>query len=160
MKGQKKLLMVCLGNICRSPMAEGIAKKASEEYQLNWKVDSAGTADYHIGDPPDPRSIKECSKHQIDITKLRGRQFVVGDFDRFDHIYAMDTSNMDNILSLARDGNDRNKVSLILSELYPQENRSVPDPYWDDNGFAEVYEMLEQAIKHIAMNDVSESIDV
>ena len=109
-----KILMVCLGNICRSPLAEGILKAKTNH--LDVVVDSAGTAAYHVGEKPDIRSIEIANKYGIDLTSQRARQFSVNDFDEFDKIYAMDSSNYANIISLARDEKDRNKVDVILNE--------------------------------------------
>ncbi len=159
MEKKKKILMVCLGNICRSTMAEGIARHIIEVNNLNWEVDSAGTAAYHIGNSPDPRSIKEALRNGIDISYQRARQFTGEDFDRFDHIYAMDESNLKNINSLANSNLQLAKTSLILDEIYPDEHKSVPDPYWDDNGFAAVYTMLYDAIEHIVKGAVSATTD-
>ena len=139
-----KILMVCLGNICRSPLAEGILKAKTNH--LDVVVDSAGTAAYHIGEQPDIRSIEIANKYGIDLTSQRARQFSVNDFDKFDKIYAMDSSNYANIISLARDEKDRNKVDVILNESNPKSFQSVPDPYYGgENGFQDVYEMLEEA---------------
>src|SRR5205085_11264860 len=102
--------VVCLGNICRSPMAEGILRKKITEKNLSFIVDSAGTANYHVGEPPDERAINTSKKFNVDISKLRGRQFTTKDFDTFDRIYAMDNSNYKNILRLARNENDKKKV--------------------------------------------------
>ena len=136
--------MVCLGNICRSPLAEGILKAKTNH--LDVVVDSAGTAAYHVGEQPDIRSIEIANKYGIDLTSQRARQFSVNDFDEFDKIYAMDSSNYANIISLARDEKDRNKVDVILNESNPKSFQSVPDPYYGgDNGFQNVYEMLEEA---------------
>ncbi|MBV1887709.1 MAG: low molecular weight phosphotyrosine protein phosphatase [Urechidicola sp.] len=141
--------MVCLGNICRSPLAEGILR--SKNFLKNIEVDSAGTANYHVGNRPDKRSIGVAAKYDIDISNLSGRQFSVKDFDEFDLIYAMDNSNYKNILSLARDDADGQKVSLILNEVFPNENLDVPDPYFGGNhGFETVYKMLDQACDVIA----------
>lgn len=141
---QVKVLMVCLGNICRSPLAEGILKKKTSH--LDIFVDSAGTSNYHVGDPPDERSVKIARKYGIDITSQRGRQFHVSDFDDFDLIFAMDKSNYNDILSLARNEYDKNKVELILNLLNPGENMDVPDPYYGGaNGFEKVYKMLNEA---------------
>ncbi len=144
----KKILMVCLGNICRSPLAHGIlAHKVSSEVF----VDSAGTAAYHEGELPDARSIAVAKTHGIDITQQRARKFVVSDFDYFDCIYAMDESNYQNILMLARDDKDRKKVKMILNEVYPGKNQSVLDPYYGgDQGFEKVYTMLDEACDRIA----------
>jgi len=139
-----KILMVCLGNICRSPLAEGILKAKTNH--LDVVVDSAGTAAYHVGEQPDIRSIEIANKYGIDLTSQRARQFSVNDFDKFDKIYAMDSSNYANIISLARDEKDRNKVDVILNESNPKSFQSVPDPYYGgENGFQDVYEMLEEA---------------
>lgn len=141
--------MVCLGNICRSPLAEGIMK--TKTFMKNVVVDSAGTASYHIGSLPDSRSIKVAKEHNIDITNQRGRQFSVKDFEEFDMIYVMDNSNYKNVVALARDEKDVAKVSLILNEIFPGENLDVPDPYTGGmNGFNSVYNMLDEACEVIA----------
>lgn len=146
-----KILMVCLGNICRSPLAEGIMRKKSEG--LTFEVDSAGTAAYHIGEHPDPRSIAVGQKYQVDIKNLRGRQFIQSDFDAFDLIFAMDQSNYNNIISLARDQADEQKVRLILNESHPGMDLEVPDPYYGgDQGFENVYRMLDEACDAIINN--------
>ena len=143
--------MVCLGNICRSPLAEGILKAKTNH--LDVVVDSAGTAAYHVGEKPDIRSIEIANKYGIDLTSQRARQFSVNDFDEFDKIYAMDSSNYANIISLARDEKDRNKVDVILNESNSKSFQSVPDPYYSgDNGFQNVYEMLEEACDIITQN--------
>lgn len=143
-----KILMVCLGNICRSPLAEGILK--SKLPKDKFTIDSAGTAAYHIGNSPDPRSIAVAKKYGIDITNLRGRQFTRQDFTGFDLIYAMDESNFSNIIKLARNDEDISKVKLILNEISPNENLSVPDPYYGgDQGFENVYRMLDEACDQI-----------
>ena len=143
-----KVLMVCLGNICRSPLAEGILK--AKTFLKEVSVDSAGTSSYHIGNPPDKRSIEIAKKHNIDITDQRGRKFVVSDFDKFDIIYAMDSSNYRTILQLARNESDKQKVRIILNELFPNENLDVPDPYnGGEHGFRVVYDMLDQACDEI-----------
>ncbi|MBI6120267.1 low molecular weight protein-tyrosine-phosphatase [Salegentibacter maritimus] len=144
-----KVLMVCLGNICRSPLAEGILKSKVDESQVF--VDSAGTAGYHINDTPDPRSIAIAKKNKLDITYQRGRQFKVEDFDKFNLIYVMDNSNFRDVISLARNDDDRAKVQLILDEIFPAENVDVPDPYYGgDHGFENVYQMLDEACDKIA----------
>jgi protein-tyrosine phosphatase len=124
------ILMVCLGNICRSPLAEGILVKKGIKNKLNINVDSAGIAAYHVGEKPDPRSIKTAKIHEIDISKQKARQFSVKDFDTFDVIYAMDVSNYNNINTLAINQDQKNKVKLILNEMHPNSNASVPDPYY------------------------------
>jgi len=144
-----KILMVCLGNICRSPLAEGILR--SKLPQDSFSVDSAGTAAYHVGSTPDIRSVAVARKYGLDISNLRGRQFEVSDFDRFDHIYVMDSSNFQNVIKMARNANDVSKVKLILNEIYPNTDMEVPDPYYGgDQGFENVYQMLDQACDAIA----------
>lgn len=136
-----KILMICLGNICRSPLAHGVLAHLVEEAGLDWQIDSAGTGNWHVGSPPDKRSIAVAKKYGIDISQQRCRQFQVSDFDAFDRIIVMDTQNLEDILSLARDKADRSKVSLLLSE------NSVPDPYWDDTQFDSVFHMIDKACR-------------
>ena len=144
-----KILMVCLGNICRSPLAEGIlASKLPKELFL---VDSAGTGNWHVGNLPDQRSIVVAKKNKLDITNQKGRQFNVGDFDEFDYIYVMDNSNFRDVQSLARTEEDKAKVKLILNELFPNENVDVPDPYFGiSNGFDNVYKILDETCNVLA----------
>ncbi len=144
-----RILMVCLGNICRSPMAEGILKTKVEEKGLDWLVDSAGTGSWHIGELPDPRSIAEANRNGIDITDQRARQFGRSDFDKFDLILAMDHSNYQDILRLAANGEHKEKVAMIMNFANPGKNISVPDPYWDDDGFNQVFQMLEEACERL-----------
>lgn len=144
-----KILMVCLGNICRSPLAEGIL--ASKLPKDKFKVDSAGTGSWHIGRKPDERSITTAKKNKIDISHQKGRQFAIHDFDTFDYIYVMDNSNYNDVVFLAKTPEQKNKVQLILDELFPGENVDVPDPYYGSpNGFDKVYEMLNEACDIIA----------
>lgn len=136
--------MVCLGNICRSPLAEGILQHKSKN--TNIFVDSAGTASYHIGKLPDSRSIEIANKYGIDLSNQRARQFSEKDYDNFDKIYAMDTHNYASIISISRNENDRNKVELILNKINPKSCDSVPDPYYGEgDGFQKVYDMLDKA---------------
>src|SRR6056300_725606 len=125
-----KILMVCLGNICRSPLAEGILQHKADKSNLNIEVDSAGTAAYHVGNLPDERSIEVAKKYGIDLTHQRARQFKKSDFNKFDVIYAMDTENYNNMLKLSTSKSDEEKVKLILDEIEPNSNYSVPDPYY------------------------------
>ncbi len=144
-----KVLMVCLGNICRSPLAEGLLQEKVNAEKV--QVDSAGTSNYHIGKEPDSRSIAVANKNNLDITQQRARQFSVADFDEFDYIYVMDNSNFADVISLARNAEDEKKVKLILNELYPNEDKDVPDPYYGgDQGFDNVYKMLDESTKIIA----------
>ena len=139
--------MVCLGNICRSPLAEGILKSKAK----NLEVDSAGTAGYHVGKQPDIRSIDIAKKYDINLTNQRARQFSTRDFDDFDKIYVMDNDNYSKIISLARSQEDMDKVDLILNEIYPKEYKSVPDPYYGgDEGFQNIYNLLETSCEVIA----------
>jgi len=137
--------MVCLGNICRSPLAEGILKNKIKKRGLDWQVDSAGTGAYHIGELPDSRSIAEALKHDIDITDQRARQFTTTDLENFDLILTMDLSNYRNVVNLAKNEQQKNKVRMIMDFVSEEKNQPVPDPYWDDEGFAQVYTMLDQA---------------
>lgn len=144
--------MVCLGNICRSPLAEGILRdKLNKKNIEKVEIDSAGTSDYHSGECPDKRTMLNAKKHGLDISSLKARQFKVEDFDRFDKIYAMDVSNYNNILALARNTNDRDKVELILNTFNPNSNMSVPDPYFGgEEGFEIVYNLLDKACEKIS----------
>jgi len=143
-----KILMVCLGNICRSPLAEGIL--SSKGKHLKIEVDSAGTAAYHIGKQPDIRSIEIANKYSIDLKQQRARQFSRADFDEFDIIYAMDTNNYAHLISLASSETERNKIRMILNEINPNAYQSVPDPYYGgENGFQDVYNMLDKACDKI-----------
>jgi protein-tyrosine phosphatase len=142
------VLMVCLGNICRSPLAEGILKSKVNSKKIF--VDSAGTSAWHIGKSPDPRSIEVAAKYGIDIALQKARQLTQEDFDKFDLIYVMDASNYQNVLKLARNKDDRSKVKMILNESYPSEDKEVPDPYYGGAlGFENVYQMLENACDSI-----------
>lgn len=137
--------MVCLGNICRSPLAEGILRDKLSKKGLDWVVDSAGTGGWHVGSLPDRRSVDVARKYGIDITYQRARKFRSNDFDEFDIIFAMDTSNYLDIYRMALNDSERQKVKLILEEVLPGQKKSVPDPYYDDNGFEEVFKMLDDA---------------
>lgn len=144
-----KVLMVCLGNICRSPLAEGILKSKVDQTKVY--IDSAGTGGYHIGEQPDPRSIATAKRYDLDITGQRCRKFSKKDFEDFDHIYVMDNSNYRDVVELAENEEQRNKVQLILEEIFPGENVDVPDPYYGgDQGFENVYQMLDEACDSIA----------
>ncbi len=143
-----KILMVCLGNICRSPLAEGIMRsKLSEDFT----VDSAGTGGWHAGELPDKRSIATAKNRGLDITNQRARQFKKNDFEIFDHIFVMDNSNYKDVLALAPNEEAKSKVKLILNVIFPNENVDVPDPYYGcQDGFENVFDMLDQACEEIA----------
>jgi len=141
-----KILMVCLGNICRSPLAEGILQHKVNQQNLNWQVDSAGTGAWHVGENPDPRSIETARDHGIDISHQRARQFRAADLETYDLIFAMDSSNYSNIMRMAATASQEQKVDLILNLVEPGRNVNVPDPYYGgDSGFEKVYQMLDQA---------------
>ena len=144
-----KILMVCLGNICRSPLAEGIL--ASKLPKGKFTVDSAGTGSWHIGRQPDERSIAVAKKNKINISTQKGRQISVADFDAFDYIYVMDSSNYNDVVELAKTQDHRDKVQMILNDLFPNENVDVPDPYFGlPNGFEIVYNMLDEVCEVIS----------
>lgn len=149
-----KVLMVCLGNICRSPLAKGILENLVDQNQV--EVDSAGTGDYHIGDSPDERSIEVAKKNGLDITDQRGRQFTADDYKRFDYILAMDNYNYEDIIALASTDEDKKKVKLILNYAVPEENLDVPDPYFGGkSGFDDVYDMLTKACRNFVDKELN-----
>lgn len=138
--------MVCLGNICRSPLADGLLLRKIKEQGLNIKVDSAGTANYHIGKAPDSRMIRTAAAHGTPIDFLRARQFTPHDFENFDLILVMDPSNFQNVLRLANSHEEKQKVKYLLDFLYPNQNQSVPDPYYGtQDDFEAVYDLLDKA---------------
>jgi low molecular weight protein-tyrosine phosphatase len=144
-----KILMVCLGNICRSPLAEGILQSKVNKNKV--KVESAGTGGWHIGELPDPRSIEIAGHHHLDITNQKCRKFKQSDFDEFDIIYVMDRSNLRDVQMMARSEEDMEKVHLILDSVLPNQFKDVPDPYYDeDDGFEKVFQILENACENIA----------
>ena len=135
-----KILMVCLGNICRSPLAEGILRSKLDE---NYFVDSAGTGNWHVGQPPDKRSVAVAKKYGIDISQQRARQFSPKDFEDFDLIFVMDESNFEDVISLTENENHKSKVKFILEN---PENKNVPDPYYGgEEEFETVYRILDDA---------------
>lgn len=138
--------MVCLGNICRSAMAQGVLEQKILTNNIIAQVDSAGTSSYHIGEAPDRRAQQKALDYDIDISKQQARQFTVNDFDEFDFIFAMDESNNKDILRLARNEKDIQKVEMILNLSFPKENKNVPDPYYGgEEGFENVYQLLDNA---------------
>ncbi len=138
-----KILMVCLGNICRSPLAEGIMQHLAKENGLDWHIDSAGTGNWHIGEGPDRRSTRIAREHGIDISQQVCRLFKISDFDDFDQIFVMDGNNFGDILALARNEEDTKKVKLLLGD------KIVPDPYPDDSQFESVFNLIEAACREI-----------
>jgi protein-tyrosine phosphatase len=146
-----KILMVCLGNICRSPLAHGILESKLDPSRFT--VDSAGTANYHIGEPPDERSIKVASENKIDISQQRGRQFVISDFDKFDQIYAMDRANFKDLKQMARNEKDLSKLSLFMDSHPDSPFQEVPDPYYGDmSDFELAFDLIESTCERIARN--------
>lgn len=142
--------MVCLGNICRSPLADGILRFKAKSNNLNITVDSAGTSRWHVGENPDIRATATARKYGVDISKLVAREFSVKDFEEFDKIYVMDISNYRDVINLASTKEDEAKVEMILNLIHPGKNLSVPDPYFGgDEGFDNVFKMLDEACEEI-----------
>ena len=141
-----KVLMVCLGNICRSPLAHGILDHKVKKLGLNVTVDSAGTNGFHNDELPDPRSIDKANEYGIDITYQSSRQITLNDLKEFDLIYVMDVSNYNNVIALCSSDEEKAKVKMIMNEVEPGKNISVPDPYYGGKeGFENVYQMLDKA---------------
>jgi len=154
-----KILFVCLGNICRSPLAEGIMLHLNEKHHLNWEIDSAGTAGYHVNEPPDPRTIKNAKKNGVDLSRLRARQFKAEDFRNFDRILVMDEHNLHHVLKMARNQNDKNKVQLFLDVLNPGAGMQVPDPYYgSEEGFEEVFRLLFKACSEFVKKETGKEV--
>lgn len=150
-----KILMVCLGNICRSPLAEGIlqSKLPSEKFI----VDSAGTGNWHAGQNPDKRSVATAKSRGLDISCQIARQLKKSDFTEFNHIYVMDNSNYNDVIKMAPDDTAKKKVKLMMDEVYPGEGVDVPDPYWSEqDGFDNVYDMLNEACSIVAEKLIKE----
>lgn len=144
-----KILMVCLGNICRSPLAEGIMQ--SKLPVADFIVDSAGTGNWHAGEGPDRRSVATAKNRGLDISCQKARQIKVSDFSEFDHIYVMDTSNLSDVQKLAPNASAKAKVKLMMDEVHPGKNVNVPDPYYGGpEGFDNVYDMLDEACEIVA----------
>jgi len=142
----KKILMLCLGNICRSPLAEGLLQTKAKNNGFKWTVESAGIGHWHIGKLPDERSIKVANDNGLDITNQRSRRFEVTDFDKFDLIYAMDNKNVHYLNLLARNEADKAKIMLIMDELHPNQGMCLPDPFHEGKeNFELVYETLDKA---------------
>jgi protein-tyrosine phosphatase len=143
-------LMVCLGNICRSPLAEGILQEKARAAGLNWIIDSAGTTSYHLGEAPHHLSQKVAQINGVDISRQRARSFNANDFQRFDKIYAMAGDVLDQIKRIAGRNYDPSKVQLLLNELHPGQDEDVPDPwYGPEPGYHEVYKLIDAAADRI-----------
>ncbi|HEY0298791.1 MAG TPA: low molecular weight protein-tyrosine-phosphatase [Arachidicoccus sp.] len=150
-----KILMVCLGNICRSPLAEGILQHKVDKYALGWQVDSAGTGGWHAGEAPHRLSQKVSKLHGINTSHLRARQFVKEDMLRFDKIYVMDSENYKDVKTMSGNLFDESKVDLILNALHPEGNEEVPDPWYanTDEAFEEVFQMLDKACEQLIIHN-------
>ncbi len=145
-----KILMVCLGNICRSPLAEGILQDRAFKAGLSWSVESAGTNHYHTGDAPHPLSQKVAKLHGIDISRQRARRFTADDFLNYDRIYALAGDVLAEIKRISRDRFDPSKIELLMNELYPGRNLDVPDPwYGPEPGYHEAFQLIEKACEAI-----------
>lgn len=149
-----RILMVCLGNICRSPLAEGILRSQIEAAGLNWTVDSAGTLDFHAGSAPHPDSQKVALLNGIDISMQRARPLVIEDADRFDLIYALANDVQSGIQKILGDRYQPDQVRLLMNELNPGKNENVPDPYYGTEAdFHRVYALLDQACQALIRNN-------
>jgi protein-tyrosine phosphatase len=145
--------MVCLGNICRSPLAEAILRDKAARAGLDWEVYSAGTNGYHIGEPPHPLSQKIARMNGLDISRQKARKFVADDFQRFDKIYALAEDVMDEIRRIAGPTFDPAKASLLMNEVYPGSDQDVPDPWaGPEPGYHEAFRLIDQACEKIVQN--------
>ncbi len=141
--------MVCLGNICRSPVAEGVMKHKAGKHKLELMVASAGTSGFHEGERPDKRSSSNALLHGVDISNQRSRPVRKDDFERFDLVFAMDQAHYEHLLALA-DKAQHHKIKMILNESHPDKNLPVPDPYYSTDGFEEVFQLIDEACEIIA----------
>lgn len=140
-----RILFVCIGNICRSPMAEGILKKLAADNNLNWTIESAAVESYHIGEPPHRLSQKVCKQNGIDISTQRARKFTINDLDSFDLIYALATDVLEKMHFISGNNEGIEKIKLFLNEQYPNQNCSVPDPwYGNEDGYHTVFEIIKK----------------
>ncbi len=147
---KKRVLMVCLGNICRSPMAEAILRHKIQKLNINAEVDSCGFEAFHIGDSPDPRAQETLLKHGIAVGNIRSRLFKTSDFDNFDYIYVMDANNFADVSLMARNAADMQKVDFIRNTVHPEKNMVVSDPYYGgQEGFEKVFNELDEATEKI-----------
>lgn len=143
-----KILMICLGNICRSPIAEGVMQKLIKEKGLDWYVQSAGTSGFHKGSRPHNDSIAVSRENNIDITSQRSQQLTKMHLDTYDLLIVMDQQNYNNTINLCSSEEQRAKVKMLLNYSFPDENRAVPDPYYE-GGFEKVFRMIEDACKEL-----------
>lgn len=142
--------MVCLGNICRSPLAEGILQDKAFKAGLRWSVESAGTGAWHSGQPPHHLSQKVAKMNGIDISSQRAKQFIASDFETYDKIYALADDVLDEIKRIAGKKFNAEKADLLMNEIYPGRNMDVPDPYYGpEQGYHEVYAMIEKSCEAI-----------
>lgn len=149
----QKILFVCLGNICRSPLAEGIMLHLKEKHNLKAEIDSAGTSHYHVGEAPDSRTIANARKNGVDLSSLRARQFSSADFDAFDRIYVMDKANLRNVLALAKDPAHKTKVTLFLAPGHESGSDEVPDPYYGtDHDFEKVFQLVYKNCEKLSLD--------
>lgn len=152
-----RILMVCLGNICRSPLAEGILQHKAVKAGLQWRVESAGTGGWHTGEPPHHLSTKVAKLNGVDISNQRARQFVKEDFLHYDFIYVMDSSNYVDVKHMSGSLWNETKIDLLLNELYPGQNRAVPDPwYGKEDGYHKVYALIDKACDKIIQKHTQE----
>lgn len=141
-----KILMVCLGNICRSPLAEGILQDKAFKAGLSWSIESAGTNQYHTGEPPHPLSQKVAKIHGVDISQQRARRFSAEDFVIYDKVYALSADVLEEMRRMSKNKFDASKTGLLMNELFPGENVDVPDPwYGPEPGYHEVYKLISNA---------------
>lgn len=148
-----KILMVCMGNICRSPLAQGIMENKARAFGLSLEIDSAGTISYHAGEPPDYRAQHTAKKHHIDISRQKARQLSKNDIEYFDHIFVMDHSNYQDAIRIAGNSPHRGRIKLITEYAFPGKGIEVPDPYYGgDDGFDKVYHLLDKSCEAIAVH--------
>jgi protein-tyrosine phosphatase len=150
-----RILMVCLGNICRSPLAEGILQEKVTAAGLDWVVDSAGTNGYHIGEAPHPLSQKVAKMHGIDISRQRGKKFSAADFDNFDMIYAMAADVITDMKRISGNAFEPAKVDLLMHVVFPGKNVDIPDPWsGPESEYRTVFDMIEKACAKLISSDI------
>jgi protein-tyrosine phosphatase len=152
-----KILVVCLGNICRSPLGEAVLQQKAAEAGLDWIVESAGTNHYHIGEPPHALSQKVAALNGLDISRQRARRFTTDDFQKYDKVFAMAKDVREDILNMAGDKTDHSKLELFLEKLWPGKEMDVPDPwYGPEPGYHEVFKLIEEAADAIISSYLSQ----